>query len=59
MIHDTLKNFRRYLPLHPRFGRVADFLEKTDLNALADGRVDILPDGEIFANVQKIGRAHV
>lgn len=55
MIHDTLKNFRRYLPLHLRFGRVADFLEKTDLNALADGRVDILPDGEIFANVQTPG----
>lgn len=53
MIHDTLENFSRYLPLHPRFAKVAEFLQTTDLRTLPQGRVDILPDGEIFANVQR------
>ncbi len=52
MIHDTLENFSLYLPLHPRFAKVAEFLRTTDLRSLPQGRVDILPHGEIFANVQ-------
>ncbi|MGN0866072.1 MAG: YhcH/YjgK/YiaL family protein [Oligosphaeraceae bacterium] len=53
MIHDTLENFSLYLPLHPRFAKVAEFLRATDLRALPQGRVDILPGGEIYANVQR------
>ena len=52
MIHDTLDNFSRYIPLHPRFAAVAEFLRTHDLAALPEGRVEILPDGEIYANVQ-------
>lgn len=51
MIHDTLENFERYLALHSRFAKVAEFLRTTDLKTLAPGRVEILPDGELFANV--------
>ncbi len=52
MIHDTLSNFQRYVSLHPRFAVVAEFLRSQDLSALAPGRVELLPDGEIYANVQ-------
>ncbi len=51
MIIDTLDNFRSYTVLNKHFAALADFLEKTDLNALPDGRCDVLPDGVIFANV--------
>lgn len=52
MIHDTLENFPRYFALHPRFAKVWEFLRNPGLASLPEGRVDILPDGEIFANVQ-------
>lgn len=52
MIHDSLANFQRYVPLHPHFSVIAEFLRSHDLSALTPGRVDILPDGEIYANVQ-------
>ena len=52
MIHDTLDNFGKYVSLHPRFAKVADFLATHNLSELAQGRVEILPDGELFANVQ-------
>ena len=51
MILDSLKNFDAYLPLHPRFAAVSEFLKKNDLETLAKGRHDILPNGEAFANV--------
>lgn len=44
MILDSLKNFRTYAGLHERFALVADFLEKNDLAALADGKYEI--DGD-------------
>lgn len=51
MIHDTLENFGHYLALHPLFATVANYLRSTDLKSLTQGRVEILPNGELFANV--------
>lgn len=51
MIHDTLDNFGKYTCLHPRFSKVAEFLATHNLKDLPQGRVEILPDGELFANV--------
>jgi YhcH/YjgK/YiaL family protein len=50
MILDALDRFRDYLGVHPLFARVADFLETTDLAALADGRHE-LGDSGCFALV--------
>jgi len=41
MILDSLDRFRDYLGVHPLFAGVADFLETTDLAALADGRHEL------------------
>lgn len=41
MILDSLKNFKTYTGLHDRFAKVAEFLDKTELNTLADGRYEI------------------
>ena len=54
MIHDTISNFRKYASLNPRFGVVADWLESTDLKTLACGKHEILPNDEVFVNVQEI-----
>lgn len=54
MLHDSLKNFRKYQSFNPRFSIVADWLEKTDLNALECGKHSILMGDVIFANVQEI-----
>jgi YhcH/YjgK/YiaL family protein len=54
MIHDTIANFRKYQALNPRFGVVADWLEKTDLSTLECGKHQILPNDEVFVNVQEI-----
>jgi YhcH/YjgK/YiaL family protein len=45
MIIDSLDRFRDYLGVHPFFARVAEFLETTDLEALADGRHEIGAEG--------------
>ena len=44
MILDTLSNLKFYAPLNRRIAAVADFLQRTDLDAIADGRYEI--DGE-------------
>ena len=54
MIHDTLPKFASYQTLHPRFAKIAKWLEKTDLGALPLGQHEILPNGEAFVNVQEI-----
>ncbi len=54
MIHDTLAQFANYCMLHPRFGKIAKWLQKNDLNALPLGQHEILPNGEAFVNVQEI-----
>ncbi|MCQ2396950.1 MAG: YhcH/YjgK/YiaL family protein [Lentisphaeria bacterium] len=52
MIHDSLNNFGKYASLHPRFAKVAEFLASNNLSELPQGRIEILPNGELFANVQ-------
>jgi biofilm protein TabA len=41
MIYDTVNQFKIYLPVHPLFKVVSDFLESQDLSLLASGRLDI------------------
>ena len=53
MILDSLKNKAQYASLHPRFQKVFDFIDNTDLAALPCGRHDI--DGDsIFVMVQEL-----
>ncbi len=50
MIIDTLDNLKKYIPLHPGFAKVEDFLSHTDLTNLDVGRYEI--DGDkLFLNV--------
>lgn len=50
MITDTLKNISQYRGISQRIDTAIDFIEKTDLHALADGRHVV--DGEnVFVNV--------
>jgi YhcH/YjgK/YiaL family protein len=51
MILDALSRFRDYLGVHPLFGRVATFLDTTDLATLAEGRHDL--GGGCFALVSE------
>lgn len=52
MIIDTLENLKRYTALNARFEQVVEFIQKTDLAALATGRHTI--DGDnVFVNVQQ------
>lgn len=51
MILDAVTSFERYLPLHPAFKKVADYLRTTSLDALPLGRHAI--DGDaIYVNVE-------
>jgi YhcH/YjgK/YiaL family protein len=54
MIHDTLAQFSHYQLLHPRFEKIAKWLEENDIATLPLGQHEILPDGEAFVNVQEI-----
>jgi YhcH/YjgK/YiaL family protein len=52
MIADRLVNAQRYTGLGPRVARALEFLEHTDLDAIADGRHEV--DGaNVFALVQR------
>jgi YhcH/YjgK/YiaL family protein len=52
MIADRLANGHRYAALGPRIARAFEFLNHTDLNAIADGRHEI--DGSnLYATVQR------
>jgi YhcH/YjgK/YiaL family protein len=44
MIVDSLKNWKTYALLHPRFAKAFAYLTTTDLNSLPDGRNEI--DGD-------------
>lgn len=44
MILCPVRDFRRYAQLHPLFPAVVDFLERTDLDALPEGRTDLQGD---------------
>ncbi len=51
MVIDTLAHQARYVSLHPRFREAFDFLARTDLDALPNGRTTL--DGDrLFALVQ-------
>ena len=51
MIFDKIANLEFYLPFDSRFKTVADYLKKTDVDALEPGSYP-LPEG-IFANVSE------
>ena len=53
MILDTIANMARYAGLHPRFATVFDYIGKTDLLALANGRHAILGQ-DLFAIVERV-----
>lgn len=51
MIYDTLDNIGQYTALLPQIAKAVDFLKRTDLADMPDGRVDI--DGDnVYANIQ-------
>lgn len=52
MILDHLANYKRYLILHPNFFLAFEFLSKTNLMELADGRIPILGE-EMYASVTR------
>lgn len=56
MILDTLGCAERYTALHRRFGRAFRFLANTDLEALPDGRTDIVGDEMFVILDRKDGR---
>lgn len=45
MIFDSLKNFGNYLSLHPHFKDVYDFINKNDMETVAEGRHKINGNG--------------
>lgn len=50
MIYDHLNNIKNYKGMNPNLDTAIDFILKTDLNTLPEGRTEI--DGEaVFANV--------
>lgn len=53
MILDTLQNRELYYTLSPRLRRAFEWLEQTDVTALAPGRHDIEGD-DIFVNVSEL-----
>ncbi|MEY3883671.1 MAG: hypothetical protein RLZZ379_949 [Pseudomonadota bacterium] len=53
MILDTIANMERYAGVHPRFATVFDYISKTDLLALANGRHAILGQ-DLFGIVERV-----
>lgn len=49
MICDTIDNLRKYAGVDPRFNAIADFVERNDLAAIADGSYEVC-DG-VKANI--------
>ena len=41
MICDTIDNLRKYAGVDPRFNAIADFVERNDLAAIADGSYEV------------------
>lgn len=51
MVIDTLEHASLYTSLHPLFQKAFEFLNRTDLNSLPDGKIQL--DGDrLFASVQ-------
>ncbi len=44
MIIDSIRNYKTYIALHPRFAKAFEYLLRTDLSRLPDGRNEI--DGD-------------
>ena len=51
MIIDTIGNLCKYVGLNPLFADVVDFLKKTDLSALEEGK-HLIRGKELFVNIQ-------
>lgn len=51
MIIDSLVNFEKYVGLNPLYAEVLDFLNKTDLNTLPEGKTFLKGD-DLFVNIQ-------
>lgn len=52
MIVDSVKGFEKYTRLHERFGKVYEYIRKTDLSALAVGEYEI--DGkDIYCKIDQ------
>jgi len=58
VILDTLVQSGRYAGLHPAFSRAFDFLQTTDLSALAPGRHDLDADRLFVLIDHQDGRGH-
>ena len=54
MVIDNLKNLRDYASLNPLFAQAIDYIENTDLKALAPGKI-VLVENELIVNVNEIG----
>lgn len=54
MILDTLDSLEKYGFISPMMDKVLDFFRKTDLSALAPGRIDLQGD-DLFVNVNSQG----
>jgi len=54
MVIDNLKNLRDYVSLNPLFAQAIDYIENTDLKALAPGKI-VLVENELIVNVNEIG----
>ncbi len=54
MVIDNLKNLRDYASLNPLFAQAIDYIESTDLKALAPGKI-VLVENELIVNVNEIG----
>jgi len=52
MIVDTLAQAARYADIHPRFQAAFDFLQKTNWESVADGRIEI-QGKDLFALIQR------
>ena len=53
MIYDLMENIDRYRGMLPALDRAIDYLERTDLHQLPDGRVDVEGD-TIFVNLMTV-----
>ena len=53
MVLDLLENLKSYEALNPRFAKVVDFLQNTELDNLPLGRNEICGDA-VYANVMEV-----
>jgi len=53
MILDTINNAHRYAMLHPLFTKVFDYIQSTNLHALAPGKHSIAGD-DLFVIIERV-----